>query len=189
MRKNKGAFFALLKKIPVLILVVLAGLGFYHYNAQSVVGNPLPMPFGYGAAVVMSGSMEPAISTGDLVFVKETDQYEVGDVIVYQDQNMLVMHRVQTIEEETVIVKGDANNAADAPVYKTQVRGLVIAAVPAMGNLFLWMKQPAGIVITLIAAFLLMELPYWKKKQKDQEELEAIKAEIRKLKDEREGLS
>lgn len=187
--RDKSVVTALLKKIPVAILFVLAGLGFYHYNAQAVVGNPLPMPFGYGAAVVMSGSMEPAFSVGDLVFVKDTDQYEVGDVVIYQEQAVLVMHRIHAVEEETIITQGDANDTADLPVYKTQVRGLVIASVPAVGDIFLWMKRPAGIIMTLLTAFLLLEIPYWRERQRDQEELEAIKAEIRKLKEEKEDHS
>ena len=56
-------------------------------NAKNLVGNNLPMPFGYGAAVVLSGSMEPAFSKGDLIIVKETDEYGLNDIVVFESEN------------------------------------------------------------------------------------------------------
>ena len=69
-----------IKKIFRIVVIAVCGaiLGFniYNANASSLVGNKLPMPFGYGAAVVLSGSMEPEMSKGYLIFVKETNKFE-----------------------------------------------------------------------------------------------------------------
>ena len=58
-----------LKSTFRLLLLILCGLilgvNVYLANANSLVGNQLPTPFGYGAAVVLSGSMEPEFSKGD----------------------------------------------------------------------------------------------------------------------------
>lgn len=186
-KKNKKAAGMLLGRIMVFVLAAVAGLGFYYYNAQDVVGNPLPMPFGYGAAVVLSGSMEPTVSMGDLVFVKETADYQEGDIVVYQELGILVMHRIISVEGDTVITQGDANNIADAPIHKDQIRGIVFGWIPAAGKVVQWIKHPVGIIVILAAAVILFELPYRQQKEKDQEDLEAIKDEIRKLKEETAG--
>ena len=61
-----------ISRSALLIFVsLIVGVNIYLWNAQSLMGNALPMPFGYGAAVVLSGSMEPTFSTGDLILVKE----------------------------------------------------------------------------------------------------------------------
>ena len=90
-------------RLLLLILCgVILGVNVYLANANSLVGNQLPMPFGYGAAVVLSGSMEPEFSKGDLIVVNETDTYEVNDIVVFQDGNSLVVHRIINIDGETI---------------------------------------------------------------------------------------
>ena len=65
----------------------MIGFNVYLANAYGLVGNQLPMPFGYGAAVVLSGSMEPEFSEGDLILIKETKDYLKKfkiNLVVYQ---------------------------------------------------------------------------------------------------------
>jgi len=58
--------------LVLTIVVVVAGL-----SAMSVLG----IPQGLRTFVVQSGSMEPAIKTGSLVFVKPQSDYQVSDII------------------------------------------------------------------------------------------------------------
>lgn len=177
-----------IKQIIRTVLLAVAGifLGYsvYLMNAYKLVGNQLPMPFGYGSAVVLSGSMEPSISVNDLVIVREGGAYNPGDVIVFEDDGMLITHRVIAHEGTTVVTQGDANNSADAPISEVQIKGTVIAVVPGLGVLVQFMKQPVGIIAVLAAVILLTEMSYRKEKEQDSEELEKIREEIRKLKEE-----
>ena len=66
---------AFLRAALVIVVSLVIGFNLYSWNARSLTGNVLPMPFGYGAAVVLSGSMEPAISVDDLIVVKAADGY------------------------------------------------------------------------------------------------------------------
>ena len=95
--KNKKMVSALRLLLLILCGLVL-GVNVYLLNANSLVGNQLPMPFGYGAAVVLSGSMEPVFSAGDLIVVKDTDNFELKDIVVFQDGNSLVIHRIVEME-------------------------------------------------------------------------------------------
>lgn len=171
--------------VHITVLVVLAalvGVNIYAINAERLSGNSLPMPLGFGLTVVLSGSMEPELSVGDLLVVAEADVYQVGDVIVYQSGGSGVVHRIMDINGETIVTKGDANNTSDAPITSSQIKGVVICAVPMVGYLVDIIKTPLGTMLLLGGAIFLMEASFRKDKKKDQEERDAIKKEIERLK-------
>ena len=175
---------SILRHILLVILGLVLGVNLYLANARGVVGNQMPMPFGTGAAVVMSGSMEPTLSKGDLIFVRKAEELHTGDIVVYQSDNMLVVHRIITLYGDTVVTQGDANNAADDPIDVSQVKGVVRFHVPYVGTVLEAIKTPMGTLVTLLLAFALVELSFRRQKEKDNEDLEQVKAEIRRLKDE-----
>ena len=110
------------KAVMRIVLLVIAGavvgVNLYSWNAKSLMGNSLPMPFGCGVAVVLSGSMEPTIHIDDLIIVTEQEDYKENDIVAYQSGSMVVVHRIIAVEPDTVITQGDANNAPDAPIRK-----------------------------------------------------------------------
>ncbi len=177
---------ALLRTVFLIVVSIVLGINIYNWNAKSLTGNVLPMPFGYGGAVVLSGSMEPTIMTDELIVVKAEEGYEKDDIVVYQSGRVLVVHRIMQIDGETVTTRGDANNTDDAPIAMDQIKGRVIAHVPHVGALVRVMKSPVATFILIAAAVLTVELPFRREKEKKDEELERIKAEIRRLKEEQE---
>ena len=180
-------FPPILRLVFLVAVSLILGINIYSWNAKSLTGNALPMPFGYGGAVVLSGSMEPAIKVDELIIVKTANSYEPGDVVVYQNGTILVVHRIMAMDGETVITRGDANNTNDDPVELSQVKGKVIAHIPHVGKAVRLLKTPLATVLLIAAAVLTVELPYQKDKEKKQEELERIKEEIRRLKEEQES--
>ena len=174
----------LIRQGLLIVLAVVLGVNFYMLNASKLLGNQLPMPFGYGAAVVLSGSMEPNLSVDDLIFVHEEEQYGVGDVVVYQSGNSLIVHRIVVVEGDILITQGDANNVADPPIEKSAIKGKVTGAIPGIGVLVNALKTPLGIVVTIAAAVLLVEGSYKKEQKQHNDELESIREEIRRLKEE-----
>lgn len=165
---------------------IVLGVNIYLWNAKSLMGNSLPMPFGYGAAVVLSGSMEPTIAIDDLILVTEAESYEKGDIVVYQSGSMLVVHRIIEVQPDTVITQGDANNAPDEPVRTEMIKGKVIHVIPRGGQIARVLKSPVATVVLAGGALVLAELTLRREKKKDDDELEQLKAEIRKLKAEQE---
>ena len=178
--------FPVLRTVFLIVVSLVLGINIYNWNARSLTGNVLPMPFGYGGAVVLSGSMEPEIAVDELIIVQAAQDYEVGDVVVYQSGHMLVVHRIVDMDGETVTTRGDANNTDDAPIDIAQVKGKVIAHIPYVGKLVRLLKTPVATIILIVGAVLSVELPYRKEKEEKDEELERIKAEIRRLKEEQE---
>lgn len=173
----------ILRWVFLVVCGAVIGLNVYNMNASRLAGNHLPMPFGYGLGTVLSGSMEPNISKGDLIIVKEKEDFSINDIVVFEDGSSLVVHRIIDIQDEKITTKGDANNAADEPIDLNAIKGEVVGWIPYAGVVIEFMKTPIGIVLTLGVAILLLELPRYKEKRQDDEELENIKEEIRKLKD------
>lgn len=184
-KKRKIKQNAIWRHILLVICGLLLGINIYLVNASNLLGNKLPMPFGYGAAVVLSGSMEPTFSKDDLIIVKKKDSFDIGDVVVYQSNDSLVVHRVVSMDGDMVVTKGDANNIEDASFDKSAIKGVVIGCIPSLGIVVNAIKTPAGTVVVLLCAFLLTELSFRKQKASDDKRIEDIKAEIRRLKEEK----
>lgn len=175
-------------RIALIVFVSLVvGLNLYSWNAKSLMGNALPMPMGYGAAVTLTGSMEPTIMPDDLIIVAEQEAYELDDIVVYQSGSILVVHRIISIDGQTVTTQGDANQAADEAIDVSVIKGKVIAIVPVLGSLARVLKTPAATIVLLAGAVLLLEMSFRKEKQKKSDDLELIKEEIRRLKEEQES--
>ena len=175
-----------LRWILLIICGCILGVNVYLANANSLLGNQLPMPFGYGAAVVLSGSMEPEFSKGDLIIVAKAETCGLGDIVVYQDGNSLVVHRVIDMDSETITTKGDANDAADEPVNITAVKGIVLFWIPFVGRIVERLKTPVGTLCVIAAAIALLEIPRRNERKKDAEERQKIIEEIERLKEKKE---
>jgi len=102
--------------------------------------------------VVVSGSMEPEIPVGSLVFIDQRDQsVDPGDVIAYRigdTMDTIIVHRVVDQNNDgTYITKGDSNDTADpASVTKQQIVGKEIFCVSKAGK-FRFICSKAGLLI------------------------------------------
>ncbi|MDO4305691.1 MAG: signal peptidase I [Eubacteriales bacterium] len=105
---------------------------------------------------VLSGSMEPVIPTGGIVFTDTTDRQPAeGDVITYQLSGTTVTHRVIRQEKYGYITKGDANQGEDAnPVLPSQIVGTVCFSLPVLGFVVSYLQNRAVLLLILAAAVL-----------------------------------
>lgn len=172
--------------LPMLLISVLLGGSFWSWNARSLGGDAMPMPFGLGLSVVLSGSMEPALSVGDLLLIREADSYEVGDIVVYQSGIVAVVHRLISLDGETAVTKGDANNAADEAIPVQDIKGKVSARIPGAGKIIRLLHTPTAKLAILAAAVLLLLLSYRKEDEAAEAETDRIRQEIEELKAEME---
>ncbi len=172
-----------LRLTVLVIAAAVIGLNVYGINSSRLAGDDMPMPFGVGAAVVLSGSMRPTFSEGDLLFVVECDSYNVGDIIVFNADGILITHRIISADGDTVITKGDANGIADEPINIAAVKGKVVRYIPFAGYIVNIIKTPIATLVILILAVSLVERSFSTQKQRDQAQIDSIRAEIQKLKD------
>lgn len=184
-KKIKLRHTDILRILLLIIFGAILGINVYSLNANRLVGNRMPMPFGYGAAVVLSGSMEPMLSVDDLIIIKKVDRPAINDIVVFQDENILVVHRVIETDGETVITKGDANNIADEPISISDIKGKVILKLPFVGKIVNFIKTPIGVLLVIAAAVVLVEIPQRRERQKHFANRQKIIDEIERLKQER----
>ena len=112
---------------------------------------PLTVPnfMGYEIFNVVSGSMEPTIPVGSIIYVKEIDPVEIesGDIIAFQSGDSVIMHRVtqNKVVEGTFTTKGDANNGEDMnDVSYDNLIGIVVKHVPILGQLLILFGSTFG---------------------------------------------
>lgn len=156
-----------LNYIFALLLICIAI--FLAYIALPIFGNK--------ALIVRSGSMQPAIKTGDLtvVHVKEgiisptSDQinkYKEGDIIAFKaekDPSVLTTHRVTSVQVRDGQIfyqtKGDANQISDKQLVAQKfVIGKSTFTVPAIGKLFAFAKTKQGFALLVLIPALLVIL-------------------------------
>lgn len=118
---------------------------------------------GYQCYTVISGSMEPEYSVGDLLYVKKVDvnTIEVGDPITFilNEDLIVATHRVVEIDAENqhFYTKGDANEIADSePVHFNNVIGVPQFHIPLLGYVSDFVQNPPGMYITIAVGALLI---------------------------------
>ena len=143
---------------------------------RTAFGDSCPTVFGIGAAVVISGSMEPNISLYDLVIIQEREEYHENEVVIFRGNTYCVTHRIVGMETDEsgavwVTTKGDANNAPDSPIPLTDIVGKVIITIPKVGYVQNFMQSPLGFLLLTLAVGALILIPEWidRKKRKDDE--------------------
>jgi len=114
---------------------------------------------GWNTFSVQTGSMEPAIPTGSMVFVHRVPAADLrpGDVITYTnpaDKTQTVTHRLLAVRTNTMgstefITQGDANSTPDEPVSSGQIVGVVKQHIPYAGKITNVVFHPLGLLLLI----------------------------------------
>lgn len=180
-----------------LALIILLVSGIILYKAKT---NPDKVPdlFGYKPLIVLTGSMEPTIHTGDLIFAKVKDSKELkeDDVISFRnEENTVTTHRIIEIVDQDgkqyFKTKGDANNTEDLNLVAAEdVEGVYIGRIAKLGSFLMFMHKPMGLFIILLVILVVGLLVLYlvslkdnkkirKAEEKDNEEFEEYKRQKR----------
>ncbi|WP_340100082.1 signal peptidase I [Salinibaculum salinum] len=146
----------------VLVLVAIV-VPFIIYTVPQVAG-------GEQSYVVLSGSMEPNIGTGDVIITDgvEPDRIESGDVITYRrsGDTRPTTHRViEVVDREDGLAfrtQGDANEDPDQQLVPSEeVEGTVMTVggylfvIPFLGYVITFASSQTGIIALLVVPLLL----------------------------------
>lgn len=133
-REKRNPFAVIFNVLGTVMLVVLI-----------LACLPLTAPklAGYHIFTVVSGSMEPAIPTGSLVYIKGIPPEDVAEeeVIAFygaRDGASIITHRVvaNSVNMGQFITKGDANETNDMePIPYDNYIGKVVLSIPKVGGI------------------------------------------------------
>lgn len=137
--------------MSVIGIVVIMVVGYALLSNGALSGN-------FHSYLVQSGSMEPNIMTGDVIFVSTQERYVKNDVITFKENDgRIVTHRIVDIQLGTFTTKGDANRAEDnGSVPPKNVIGKVFFTVPKLGYLIAFSRTLPGFVILIAVPSLLL---------------------------------
>ena len=126
MEEKSSTSHKILTVVGILICIILIPVLFI--NVTLIIKSytnkdEVPKFGGYCPLIVLTGSMEPEISSGDLIICKQIDieKVKVDDIIAFFDPDStgsaVLTHRVKEIVNENGTLsfrtQGDANNAMD----------------------------------------------------------------------------
>jgi signal peptidase len=115
--------------------------------------------FGFRSFTVMSGSMEPAIHTGDLVVNRPiaAGDARIGDVITFHPPTgpKRMTHRVHSMiargSSVTFETKGDANTGVERwKIGRDGHIGRVVVRVRRLGWVVNWLRQPLVLLLVVV---------------------------------------
>lgn len=125
--------------------------------------------------VVLSGSMEPIIKTGSIVYINtkvKPNDIKTNDIIGFKIAKGYATHRVTKVNKNnTFTTKGDANKEEDiTPVSYNNYIGKVIFHIPYLGFLLSFMKSKPGIIVLSIIIVLNIVIIILEKEKLDEKE-------------------
>lgn len=141
-------------------LIVLSGVTLLVLGVAFRLGN-------LHVQTVLSNSMQPTFSAGDLVVTQTvaSDTVHVGDVITFipPDSTRPVIHRIRTFEDGVITTRGDANSVDDAWRFSlvSPTTDRLVAVVPYLG----WLSQLQRPALLLAGALLGLALLFELRKE------------------------
>lgn len=130
----------------VILAIIMGGLTLW---SQSGVWQTKPW-------IVQSGSMEPTIMTGDIIFAVPQTRYYPNQIVTFKDvDGRVTTHRIikNSGNDSTplFVTKGDANRTEDMDQVKAeQIIGKVVFTLPKMGYIVGYTRTPAGIILLVV---------------------------------------
>lgn len=145
----------ILNILEKIVLVLLIMLLIYALYSKYIIKNKLTTIGGYGFLVVLTGSMEPEIDSGELVIIKKEKNYIINDIITYIENNNFITHRIVEKQGEKIITKGDYNNNIDLSIKNSQILGKVVYHSKTLG---IFVTKYLKILFIILIIFIFIRL-------------------------------
>ena len=168
--KRKKYVSTVMKILAIIFVILIYNIILIFISSESH-GIGL---FGYRAYIITSDSMEPSINNGDVIIIKQYDESEihVSDVITFEQNQEIITHRIQKIEEDQTtkekiyITKGDNNNIEDSENIKySAIIGKCVLTIPYLGKIILVLENKLIVLIIILIILILCFLKIQKQEK------------------------
>lgn len=155
------------------LVLGVAARGYLVLMAAFAACALLPLAIGFMGSVVISGSMQPLITPGDVVLslpLGANDPEPMGRVVIFPETDgsagIVVLHRIVAKNlDGSFVTAGDANAEVDvAPLHLRDVLGTARLLVPWVGLPVYWLASGSllpfslWVLVTLLALFIEVRL-------------------------------
>ena len=109
---------------------------------------------------IEESDMLPTLSPGDVLLIQPQPAYEIGEVVLYNDGERSVVHRIVGTFEGDFITMGDAGvEPDDRLLAPLQIFGEVVFYIPGFAPVLSWLVTPLCTVSLAVVWLLLILLP------------------------------
>lgn len=140
----------ILKKIlfPILLILYVCVFFVFITSRSDVLGK-------VRSFVVITGSMEPTVGVGSLVFTKPQGEYAQNDIVAFEKDGRTITHRIVKVSKNNNVTnystKGDANNAPDTlEVTSKDIVGKSIFIIPYIGSAVTTLRTIPGFIVFIV---------------------------------------
>ena len=124
--KKKKTILTYILFLGIAILIVSFKIGIFKYESIAIISN----------------SMSPTFTRGDLVIYEKEASITNQDIIIYQSDDKIIVHRIISQNNNYYITKGDANNSPDSSkVSKEDIKGVYKFHLKYLGFPAIWLKE------------------------------------------------
>ena len=158
--------------LTILLFIIIPFVVF------TLITSKTPIIKNISSFVVLTGSMQPTIPTGSVIYTQRQPSYKKGDVVAFKSGNVNVTHRIvkvlNTDGNISYQTKGDANNTPDSKtILASEILGKQMFFIPYVGHAIIFLQTPMGFFSTVffpIVVFIILEL--WNLKKEIEKEAE-----------------
>lgn len=189
----------IVKNTVCWILIAILTLAVITFMLTKMSGGT-PSLFGYSMHRIISGSMEPELSVGDVILnkkVSEPSEVSVGDIITFQGgfnfDNQIVTHRVLVSPYDNgrgdivLVTKGDANEKDDGDISFSNVESKFVSKVSFLKDIYSFFFSKWGLIVFIFLLLLIffdeiVNIVRISVSSSEQENTESIKEIIERVK-------
>lgn len=138
------------------------------------MSNDYPTIFGIGRTFIKNDSLSSDFEKDDFLLTKNSDKYNVGDMVVYETlEGDILTDRITKITDNEKYFFEHSNDT-DMVVFSDSIKGNVILTIPGIAPYIEWIESTYGTIVILMSIILIIEIPHFidlinqRKKEKTQ---------------------
>ena len=147
----------LLENISTIFQFLLKGVifGILPFLLFMMITSRTPLILGIRSFVILTGSMQPTLPVGSVIFTQNFPTYQTGDIVAFKSGDVTVTHRIIDFEtkDNNILYKtqGDANNTPDSQLIpQEKILGKVYYHLPYLGKLTMFLKTMPGFLALIV---------------------------------------
>ncbi len=154
--KEKRGNIQVIRKVLSVVMIIVIAIWFV-INIFSAMNLSF---MGLRIFRIASGSMEPYLKINDLILIKTVNNYKVGDVVTFYDEEAYTTHRIIDIDQDKITTQGDNNNSKDPSITRDKIIGKMIYRFEVLSfTSYLFSNPGSWGILFIIGVIVIVAMP------------------------------